>query len=400
LPGYIDPLYFTNFWTPLPRHLYGGLSPTEIADSPEANRNPPGWGPFVLREWVSGDHLTFERNPHYFRAAEGLPWADRVTYRLISDPALLADELRAGRCDLAPQGGALEAISEGANEARVVVVSGTTLEHLDFGIAPAPDYAREVGNEFFQDRRARQALAHCLDRVALTPNRASKGGESLAAYLSTEHPWRAPDVAPYPFDPAQGRALLAELGWTDTGGDGTLDKDGAPLKLTLVTGPIGDIQRESVAGAIRDQLRENCGVEIEIRLLTRGELVGDWPDGVVFGRRFDLALFGWAVGSAPPCELFTMAQIPGDANPGGANDVGYSHPGFDAACRRAVTTLDPRQAAPYHAEAQRIFAQDLPMLPLFFHVKIAAARPEVQGFALDPSSATELWNIEALSLVP
>ena len=405
LPGYIDPLYFTNFWTPLPRHVYGGLSPTEIADSPEANRNPLGWGPFVLREWVSGDHLTFERNPNYFRAPEGMPWADRVTYRIIPNPAQLVDELRAGRCEVVPQSPALEAVSDGLaqanalNEARLQVGGSTTLEHLDFGVTPAPDYARGVGNAFFQDGRVRQAVAYCLNRLALSPSSAG-GGESLATYLPDTHPLLASGVSAYRFDPTQGRALLAELGWADSDGDGTLDKDGAPLELTLVTGPSGEVSRENVAHAIRDQLRENCGIEIEIYLLTRGELEGDWPDGVVFGRRFDLALFGWKIGSVPPCELFTTAQIPGAANPGGANDTGYSDPQFDAACRRALTTLDPQPTAQHHAEAQRLFAQDLPMLPLFFGGKLAAARPEVLGFALDPTSPSELWNIEALSLVP
>ena len=102
----------------------------------------------------------------------------------------------------------------------------------------------------------------------------------------------------------------------------------------------------------------------------------------------------------PPCELFTTAQIPDDANPGGANDTGYSNAQFDAACQQSLTPLDPANADQYNAEAQRIFAQDLPMLPLFFRVKIAAARAQVSGFTLDPTSPSELWNIEELSLVP
>ncbi|MGH2523606.1 MAG: hypothetical protein ACRDH2_13965, partial [Anaerolineales bacterium] len=181
-------------------------------------------------------------------------------------------------------------------------------------------------------------------------------------------------------------------GWADSDGDGALDKDGIPLRLTLA----GDARREALLGDIQLQLKANCGIEVETRLLTRGELEGDWPDGVIFGRRFDLALFGWNVGAAPPCEVWTTTQIPSDANPGGANDTGYSNPAFDAACRRARTTLDPQHATQSHAEAQRIFAEDLPVLPLFFWPKLAAARAPVQGFVLDPTSPSELWNIEEL----
>jgi len=402
LPGYLDPLYFTNFWTPLPRHMFSGLTPAEIADSPEANRNPLGWGPFVLREWMSGDHLAFERNPDYFRAAEGLPRLDRVTYRIVPDPAQILADLRNGQCDVAPQSPVYEAVAshfidaEAAGGLQTQLVSGTALEHLDFGIKSADDYTYPVDRRIF--RFVRHAIAYCLDRRQ--PATIGFASEIPDTYVPMTHPLHGPAAVSYPFDPVRGRGLLALYGWSDTNGDGTLDKDGVPLKLTLVGGPTGDPLREALLSEIQAQLKANCGIEIETRLLTRGELEGDWPDGVVFGRRFDLAVFGWKVGSVPPCELFTTAQIPDDANPGGANDTGYSNRQFDAACRRALTTFDPQLSRQYHAEAQAVLAEDLPMLPLFFRVKIAAARAQVQGFALDPTSPSELWNIEELAVAP
>jgi len=402
LPGYLDPLYFTNFWTPLPRHWYGALAPGRIADSPEINRHPLGWGPYVLQDWVSGDHLTFARNPHYFRASEGLPRFERVTYRIVPDPANIVADLQAGKCDVAPYSPKLDAVAQALSNAaaagalRLQRVSGTTLEHLDFGIAPTEGYTRSVGNDFFQDARVRQAFADCLDRKALIPS--YYPAEILDSYLPTAHPFHGPARdTPYAFDPARGRALLAEAGWTDSDGDGTLDKNGVALRLTLAGGPVGDPLREGLLQSIQSQLKTNCGIEIETRPLTRGELEGDWPDGLIFGRQFDLAEFGWEVGSVPPCELFTTAQIPDEANPAGANDTGYSNPDFDATCRQALAAFDPGRAAQFHAEAQRLFAQDLPMLPLFLRARFAAARPGISGFTLDPTSSSELWNIESLT---
>jgi len=158
--------------------------------------------------------------------------------------------------------------------------------------------------------------------------------------------------------------------------------------------------REALLAQIQLQLKINCGIETELHPLTRGELGGDWPDSPLFGRRFDLALFGWSAGAVPPCDLFTSAQIASASNPGGANDTGYSNPDFDSACRKALTTFDPAQAAQFHAQAQRLFAADLPMLPLFFHPRLAAARPEVQAYVLDGSSESELWNVEELAIMP
>lgn len=360
-PGYLDPNYAANFWTPLPRHRYAGLTPSQIADSDEARFSPLGWGPFVLKDWVRGDHLRFERNPFYFRAGEGLPRAEAVTYRLVTDPAQIVADLRAGQCALTPHSAKLE--SEQDALARLQfgqVVSSTVLTYLYFGLAPAPDYAPGVGADFLAEVRARRAVAHCLT-------------------------W----LSPAPSMPAQGRALLAELGWADSDGDGILDKGGVPLRLTLAG-------LEAAVPAALAQLQPDCGIAIDPRPLTRGELLGDWPEGVVFGRRFDLALLTWEVGDSRMCELWLTAQIPDDANPGGANAAGYRQADYDTACRQALTTLEAEAAAGHLAEAQRRLAEDLPVLPLFFQIRVAAALPGVQGFTLDSTSESELWAIEAI----
>jgi peptide/nickel transport system substrate-binding protein len=138
-------------------------------------------------------------------------------------------------------------------------------------------------------------------------------------------------------------------------------------------------------------------VAVEVQVLTRGELEADWPDGPVFGRRFDLALFGWRVGSTPPCELFTSAQVAADDNPGGANNTGYASAAFDAACRAALWPLDLEASAEHHRQAQRLFASDVPALPLYFQPRYAVTGPGLQGYTLDGSSASELWNIELWS---
>ena len=67
-PGYIDSTYVMNFWAPLPSHLWSQIPNDQLADSAGPSRSPIGWGPFVIKEWVAGDHITLTKNPHYFRA--------------------------------------------------------------------------------------------------------------------------------------------------------------------------------------------------------------------------------------------------------------------------------------------------------------------------------------------
>jgi peptide/nickel transport system substrate-binding protein len=140
-----------------------------------------------------------------------------------------------------------------------------------------------------------------------------------------------------------------------------------------------------------------CGVRVNIKYLDQTALYAAGPEGPLFGRAFDLAEF--AVGSAgiePPCDWFSSSEIPNAANYWvGTNVSGYSNPSFDVACLAAQQTMydEAAHADAYH-QTQTIFTQDLPVLPLYWRVKIAAARPEICNFSLDPTSTSSLWNIE------
>ena len=47
-----------------------------------------------------------------------------------------------------------------------------------------------------------------------------------------------------------------------------------------------------------------------------------------------------------------------------------------------------------HLEAQRIFAEQLPVAPLYLQIKLAVTRPDMCGFIMDPTNPSEFWNIE------
>jgi peptide/nickel transport system substrate-binding protein len=107
-------------------------------------------------------------------------------------------------------------------------------------------------------------------------------------------------------------------------------------------------------------------------------------------------------------DLFITSQIPGDpaavdANGaaiypsgwGGQNETGFSDPAFDAACLAAIQSLPGEEAyTTNHLEAQRIFAEQLPVVPLYLRLKLAATRPDMCNFFMDPTANSEMWNIE------
>ncbi len=410
LPGYRDPLYALNFYAPLPRHVWGGTSAENLLSAEVAHRKPLGWGPFVVEAWTAGERITLVRNPHYFRAAEGLPHLDRLIFRFVPDVPQALDMLAAGECDLIGQDlieagdltGLLEAAAEG--QVQLITAPSSEWEHLDFGIQPASWVTRP---DFFGDERVRQAVAQCVDRERIAEAAFPYDGAVAAhSYIPPDHPLYASEqLSTWTYDPTAGQALLEEVGWRDEDGDGLREAfgvpgvaSGTPFTITLLTTQETPA-RERTARLLAEDLGA-CGIGVGVRPISPQAFFADGPDGLVFGRQFDLALFSWLNGFDAPCDLYLSDQMPSSENWWAAsNNPGYASADYDAACRAAQAALPGEEAYTYyHLQAQRIFSYDLPVLPLYFVPKLVAARPGVTGVVLDPSQYLELWGVEAFDL--
>ena len=405
VPGYLDRAYFLNFWHPLPRHAWGQLSAAELLVADISTRQPVGWGPFTLAEWVPGDHVTVVRNPIYFRAQEGLPRLDEVTFRFISDPAALAAELTGGGCDVITHEAAdlARAALPDSSATRLISTTGARWELLAFGISPATGYDRP---DFFEDVRVRQAVAQCIDRQALAEEVLGPAGRRLDSLIPPEHPlYTGETLTTWDYAPPAGDALLAAAGWTDEDGDGVREAhaipgtaDGTPFLVTYHT--TGDPVRVQVAAQIQANLA-TCGIQVNVETLAPEALFAPGPEGVLFGRRFDLAKFSWRAHSDPLCDLFVSSQVPGPGDWDRPNVAGFLDDEYDAACESALSALPGSdEYAAGAVELQRIFSERLPVLPLFQRPKVTLARSSVIGLAPDPTQYSELWNIEQLDLRP
>jgi peptide/nickel transport system substrate-binding protein len=401
-------IYVQNFYSPLPRHSLGTVGADQMLDSEIVRHRPVGWGPFVLQEWVVGDHVTLVRNERYFRASEGLPYLDRVTFRFVSSLQQALDLFAAGACDVIAQdvieGEDLAPLMEAADAGMVQLVSSSSSEweHLDFGIQPASWVNRA---DYFGDVRVRQAVAQCIDRERIA-REASPYGEAAPAhsYVPAEHALYAGEgLERWEYNPSAGRVLLDEVGWQDGDGDGLREAHdvagvawGVPFSVTLVT-TSDDPARQRTAQILSENLAD-CGVGLGVQYYSSTEdLVFEGHDSPVLGRQFDLALYSWNSGLYAPCELYLSSQIPAPENLWTTlNSPGYVSPDYDAACWSALEALWGASSQDYyHREAQRIFSRDLPALPLYFVPRLVAVRPGVAGVAPDPSEYVT-WNIETV----
>lgn len=412
-PGFIDSSYLTNFWMPLPQHLWAEIPVDQLTSSPESSRSPIGWGPYAIQEWVSGDHITLTKNDRYFRAGEGLPKFTTLTFRFVPDPATAVSDLIAGRCDILDPSinldGQVDLLRSMSDQKQLQVFFATppVMEQLAFGIHPASyDNGYQLGidrPDFLGDALLRQSVAMCIDRQKVVDSVLHGLSSVPASFVPADDPLYNSSVTTYAFDVPAANALLEKIGWRDIDNNPSTPRqaygvknipNGTPLELNYIT--TGATQRAQVSTIVADSLAQ-CGIKVDVQFLDQTALYAAGPDGPLFGRNFELAEFAMgSTGLEPPCEWFSSPEIPNAANYWvGTNVSGYSSPDFNAACLAAQQSLadESSHADTYH-QAQSIFSHDLPVLPLYWRIKVAATRPGVCQFSLDPTASSSLWNIE------
>jgi peptide/nickel transport system substrate-binding protein len=227
------------------------------------------------------------------------------------------------------------------------------------------------------------------------------------SYVPPNHPLLG-RVGTYVYDPEAARERLASIGWIDhdvdphtplvaSGVPGV--PDGTPFQFDYMAPT--DAERPQVGAIIQESLAQ-CGFGVNLVSQDWDSLMAPGPEGPLFGRQFDMAQFAWSATLEPACELFNSAEIPGPFPDyakgwGGANLSGYNNPAFDQACLQARLALpgsDGRQVA--HQEAQAIFAEDLPVVPLYQRIRLVAMRVDVCNLDMDPAGFDLLHSIEWL----
>jgi peptide/nickel transport system substrate-binding protein len=411
VPGYLDGDIAGKFFSPLPRLTWGSLKPEELGTAEISARTPLGWGAYQIMEWVGGDHITLQKNPNYFRGAEGLPAFDILTFRFMPNGSEAMDALLAGECDLvdpnAVQDVALSQLEELQQQGKVSLIQqpDTAWEQISFGIVPLD----EQSPKFFAAKEVRQAISLCIDRPALAEQIFGGLAEAAQAYVSAESPYFNLEAPLNAYDPAKGQDLLQKAGWVDQDNDlqtprASLGVAGIPDNTVFMVDYLvsPDAERQAVAKQVQADLAE-CGIGTNITTQEAQQYLAPGPEGPVFGRRFQMAQFAWPASWEPPCYLYSSDEVPGPYPDypkgwGGVNASGYANPEYDGACRDGRFTLaeEPLHTQAYF-QAQSILAEDLPALPLYWHFKTILTRPDFCGVKVDASTQEAFWNIEGFN---
>lgn len=417
LPGFRDATYFINFYQPYPEHIWGAFSAAELLEAEESSRLPMGDGPFVVDEWIAGDSIRMSKNENYWRADEGLPYLDSITFKFIPDTNQLLAQVLSGQCDIVPSPGLEVSDAPFLTEAEASGLlvpyfqTGTTFQHIDFAVDTYGDYT-DTRYDWFEDVRVRQAMTMCTDRQSMVDNLLFGRSEIISTYIPSVHPlYPTEGLTEWAYDPDKANALLDEAGYDQRDDAGfRLDPDGNRFAPTLGT-TAGNVLRAGMTQIFKEN-EAGCGIDVQLYTLPSSEWFADGPEGPLFGRQYDLGLFAWLTGVQPACELYMGSQIPGpsdEINPrtdlpfgsgwGGQNNTGWNDADYDTACAQALGSLPGTpEYVEGHTRALQIFSEQVPVIPVFLSVKTGVTRPEVLNFGLDPTQNSDVWNIAELDV--
>ncbi len=392
IPGYLTTDYPGFLFPPQPAHRWQGLGLTQILQ----DRTPLATGPFRIVAWEAKHEVLLQPNPHYTGAAPAL---SEVIFRFPQqEPSGWYDLLIGGQCDVILPDPMMSTdwrqwslLANQGNAAIWADVAPVVLR-LEFNLDPPENDAP------IADLAVRQAVAYCIDRASLSealPGLALLPAES---FVPPGHPaYRASADLQPDFNPDVGMGLLEEAGWVDADEDGLREAqdvagiaDGEPLSLTLHLAPQYFLSAAHISADL-----ERCGIGVaplptEVQLLYAADAVSP-----LFGRSFDVALFGWEAQIPEVCGAWRSDRIPGEENAwNGENFSGFASEEYDAACRQALRAIEPEAMREALHEAQALLSEELPTIFLTWRPYWFVARPEVQNLRPDASAVGALWNVE------
>jgi peptide/nickel transport system substrate-binding protein len=315
-------------------------------------------GPFSVEEWLRGEQLVLVPNP---RAFIGNPSLERVVFRIVPEVTTRLVELENGSID-AINPAPVEAAARLAEDPRFRIES-VTQRYYDYIAWNGVRY------EPFTSPSVRLALSLAIDRdevlagLAIAPYAQPAAGPYPPIFRMLVDATLEPD----PFLPDSARALLAAAGWSDSDGDGVLDRDGQPFEFTLLT-QAGNERRTSAAQVVQAQLAA-VGIDMQVQALDFGALL----DILFATREFDAVLLGWQVGLEP--DYVVGLFWPSDHT---FNITGYASEAVDVAIDRAMSAASSSEAAAEWKAVARASADDHPYAFLWYFSELVGVNNRVQ----------------------
>lgn len=319
---------------------------------------PIGTGPFELVAYQPDSMIRYRAFEQYWR---GRPPLDNLVFAIVPDASVRWAKLRAGECQLMASPNPADLAAMRADPAIRVADSGPALNvsYVAFNTLKPP----------LNDLRVRKALYLAIRKKAIVD--AVFGGRAVPAVNPLAPAIWSYDrgIAELPYDPAQARRLLAEAGYPK----------GLELELSAMT-----IARPYLPDARRMAVMiqsdwERIGVRTRVVTFEWGEYLRRLEAG-----SHQAAIMGWSADNGDPDNfLGTLLSCEGVHTQ--QNPANFCFAPYQKLIVDALRTSDRRQRIAMYQQAQRIFHQQLPWVPMAHASILVPMSVRVQGYVASPA---------------
>ncbi len=326
-----------------------------------------GTGPWVIKEYVKGQRIVYERNPYYYekdKEGKRLPYITRKVGIIVSDPDTALLKFSNGEVDyigLRPQ-----------DIQHIAKMERKDVKIYDLGSTPSTTFLVFNQNpnsnipkyklRWFRNKIFRIAISHAIDREGicyLVYNGLAK--PLYTPITEANRPYYDEKYYPkFEYDLDKARKLLKSIGFKDRDGDGILeDPEGHDLKFTLITNA-GNKERETIGNIIKEDLKK-IGIEVHFQPIDFNSLVSrltappyEW-EAVIIG----------LTGSIDPHFGKNVWHSSGQLHmwyPAQKKPATEWEKKVDELMEKGATQLDFKKRVQIYKEAFRIITEEQPMI--------------------------------------
>ena len=354
------------------------VSPTAVQKfGKDFGVNPVGTGPFKFESYKADSEIRMVKNPDYAWASPiylhtGAPYLDKLTWRIINDPATRVAALKAGEVQ----------VIEDLPLQNYAEFQGNSAFQVIEGVMAGSGYSMmiNVTKAPTDDVKVRQAMAWATDRQGIIKSAWNGLFQPACSVLtSITFGFDQATCATTGYDPAKAGALLDEAGWKMSGD--VRKKDGKDLEIKLY---YRSDNPSNVAQATFIQASyQMVGIKVDLQ----GHAQAGYFDAV---RRGEHNMQPWW---GPATDPDVVRQYFHSKNAeGGTNRSRYKNPEMDKMIDEAAGFTDPEKRKTAYAAIQKKAIDEAIMLFIADSKNVfTSQKAKVNDLTLDWSSTYPLF---------
>jgi peptide/nickel transport system substrate-binding protein len=355
-----------------PMHILQGK--TGLEKDPYIHWPTVASGPWVISDWVAGDHMTLLPNPNYYK---GHPKLDQIQIKFVPDPETALAALKTGDVDFVPDFAESDVPTltklEPAIHTRVdglgdfehylfnMGVKGTGVGQSDYD-GPCP----------FKDVNVRKAIIMGIDRQTIY-NTLLFGTTPVIANLWPNSSWTNTSETAYPYDPTQAASLLDAAGYKP-GSDGIRHGmcNGVDTKLSFNFETTNKQLRIDAGTAVQGMLKK-IGVEFKPTFIPAGTFFGAYSAGADMATgKFDMAGYTTGFYPDPYTDSFLCSTVTSKQNQGGDNNYHLCDPALDKLFAAVNASADAAARKTAIDAVQQYLYDNALMIPMYSRANVMA----------------------------